>query len=128
MAKITLGKRPASFKPFDVKFQMPDGTEGIIKATFKYRTRAEFGAMLNGMFTEAGEEKPADGKLDFEALYTKMGDRNADHLLAALDAWSLDDQPLSRATLLQLSNELPAAAVALMKSYAEACTEGRLGN
>lgn len=125
--KVKLGTRPETFMPFDVNFKLPDGSESSIKATFAYRTRAEFGQMLNGVFKEAGEDPPTDGKLDFEAIYRKAGDKNADHLLACLKAWDLDDD-LTRANLLTLSNEIPGAAVALMAAYSDCCTQGKLGN
>ena len=123
---ITLGKTPKNFKPFPVKFTMPDGTNGAIAATFKYRTRTEFGAMMNQMFADAGEEK-TDATPDFQALFHKMGDKNADHMLAALDAWNLDFE-LTRDKLIQLADQYPAASVALMACYRDACVEGRLGN
>ena len=127
MAQIKLGKTPKTFKPFAVKFPMPDGSEGTITATFNYRTRTQFGQFLNGVFSDAGEEAPSDGKLDFETLFAKTRDKNADHLLQALGAWDLDDE-VNRANLQALADELPAAAVALMAAYNAACTEGRLGN
>lgn len=126
MAKIVLGKKPVNFKPFSVKFPMPDGTEGVIAATFKYRTRSEFGTMLNEIFKDANEEK-TDGIPDFEALFSKMGDKNADHLLACLESWDLGED-LTRANLAQLSDEVPAASAALMAAYRSACVDGALGN
>jgi hypothetical protein len=126
MAKVTLGKKPASFKPFPVKFPMPDGSEGVISATFKYRTRSEFGVMLNEIFKDAKEEK-ADGAPDFEDLFSKIGDKNADHLLACMEGWDMDVE-LNRANLVQLSDEIPAASAALMAAYRGACVDGALGN
>lgn len=126
MAKITLGKKPASFKPFSVKFPMPDGTEGAISATFKYRTRSEFGVMLNDIFKDANEAK-VEGTPDFKDLFLKMGDKNADHLLACLEAWDMDVE-LNRANIVQLSDEVPAASAALMAAYRSACVDGALGN
>lgn len=129
MTKIILGQKPSTFKPFPVKFEMPDGSTGVITATFKYRTRSEFGAMLNTATEGAGQVDVApDGKLDYEKLHRSLGDRNAEHLLACIHAWDLDDQPLSLETLQELSDTLPAGAIALMSAYAGACTEGRLGN
>lgn len=126
MSNITLGKKPKTFKPIAVKFPMPDGSDGVITATFKYRTRSEFGALLNDIFTDAKQDK-TDGPPDFQDLFLKMGDKNADHLLASIDAWDVD-QEISRATLVQLSDEVPAASAALMAAYRDACVEGRLGN
>lgn len=123
---IKLGQRPKTFKTFNVKFDMPDGEVGIIPVTYKYRTRVEFGKFMNEVFGQV-EDKPGEGKTDFQKLFESMGDKNADYLLECLDGWGLSE-PLNKETLLQLSSELPAASVALMTAYREACVEGRLGN
>jgi hypothetical protein len=134
MSKIKLGKRPDTFKPFSVSFTLPDGSEGKIEATFRYRTRREFGAMLDDLFGSPGKELPqrteADGapKLtDYEALFARTSEANARHLLTALAGWSLEE-PLTEESLQSLCDELPAAAAALMAGYSTACQEGRLGN
>jgi hypothetical protein len=127
MTKIILGKTPESFKPFAVKFLMPDGAEGSILAEFEYRTRTQFGQFLNGIFSDAGEAQKPDAKPDFELIFSKTRDKNADHLLACLKGWDLD-QEVSLQSLRDLSDQIPAAAVALMSAYNGACTEGRLGN
>lgn len=126
MKTIVLGKSPKNFKSFVVKFTLPDGEEGKISATFKYRSRKDFGAMMNQMFSDAGEEK-SEGVPDFQELFGKMGDKNADHLLNSLDSWNLDFE-LNRDNLCQLSDQYPAAAVALMAAYRNACVDGALGN
>ena len=127
MSKVTLGKTPKTFKPFAVKFPMPDGTEGTILATFHYRTRTQFGQFLNQVFADAGETPKVDEKPDFESIFIKTKDKNADHLVLALSAWDLDE-PLNRESLQALADELPGAAVALMTAYNGAATEGKLGN
>ena len=81
---------------------------------------------MNQMFADAGEEK-TEGTPDFQVLFSKMGDKNADHLLAALESWSLDFE-LTRENLMALSDQYPAASVALMGAYRDACVEGKLGN
>jgi hypothetical protein len=131
MATIKLGQRPKTFKPITVKFEMPTGEEGVIKATYKYRTRSEFGELLNAMFKEAGKEPPKQGDeakpLDFKELFTESGAKNAKHLLEALDAWDVEAD-LSLASLTELADSLPAGCAALMAAYSNACQEGRLGN
>ena len=127
MTKIVLGKTPKTFKPFEVKFPMPDGEEGSIIATFNYRTRTQFGQYLDSVLSDAGEDSSADAQPNFEAIFNKTKDKNADHLLMALSDWNLDEK-LSRESLQKLADELPAAAVALMAAYNAACTQGRLGN
>lgn len=125
--KIKLGQRPKNFKPVTVTFDLPDGGQGVIEVTYKYRTRDEYGQMMNRLFDEAGEQQQDAAKIDFEKLYKAAGDKNADHLLAAVDAWDQDFDP-TRENFLQLSNEIPAGAIALMSRYREMCIEGRLGN
>lgn len=126
MTKIVLGKTPKNFKPFTIKFMQPDGEPGAIAATFKYRTRSGFGLMMNDIFKDAGEEK-TEGVPDFQDLFLKMGDKNADHILAALDSWNLDFE-LTRDNIIALSDQYPAASAALMAAYRDACVEGKLGN
>ena len=126
-AKIKLGQRPKTFKPFPVKFVMPDGSEGEIEVTYKYRTNKEFGSMINDTRLEAGEIPEVDGKIDYKALHERIGRKSADHLLKSIEAWSLDED-ITLAVLEQLCDELPAAMVALMSCYADACEKGRLGN
>ena len=127
MAKIKLGARPETFAPFPVKFTMPDGSEGVINPTYRYRTRKEFGAMLNEMFSAAGEEQTKEGPIDFEKLFAKSGGKNAKHLHSSLFAWDLDEE-ITIPNLEQFADELPAGAAALMSAYNTACNEGRLGN
>ena len=128
MSKIKLGATPKTFKTFPVKFPMADGTGGVIQATFNYRTRTQFGQFLNQVFNDAGETPNADEKPDFEVIFSKTKDKNADHLVLALAGWDVEDKELSRANLQQLADEIPAACIALMTAYNVACTEGRLGN
>ena len=53
-ARIKLGARPKTFK-HKVTVAMPEGGEGVIEITYRYRTRREFGAFLDGI--------PADAKV-----------------------------------------------------------------
>ena len=142
MAKVILGARPKVFAPFPVKFPMPDGTEGAISVIYKYRTRSEFGQMLDSILDAAnvppvepvvrtaldGEVTPLE---PLPGVYERIGvqtrDANVDHLLLSVDSWDLP-QPMTRETLVQLAEEVPAATIAMMAAYHRACTEGRLGN
>lgn len=124
MSKITLGKPPKAFKPVAVTFAMPDGTQGRIECTFRYRTRREFGALLEKhrmQIPESAElhayEKNADAAVQNAGAY----------LLDALSAWDLDIE-LNEANAAQLADELPAAARAIYAAYTGAVTEGHLGN
>lgn len=128
MAKIKLGARPSTFKK-TVSLAMLDGTTGTIECKFKYRTKKEFGAFLDGLFKAAEGEntEPEGAKLSLADLMTKTVDKNAQYLLDVLDGWNLDTE-LSLEALEQLCDELPGAAAAIMDTYRIAVTEGRLGN
>lgn len=127
MAKLLLGKRPKHFQPFPVKFVMPDGTPESIEVTYKYRTRSEFAAFLQELFDVSGQEQPANGEIDFVALFKKSASRSVDQLFDAIVEWNLDDK-LSKETLTTLGDEIPAALAAMLACYSAACSEGKLGN
>lgn len=127
--KIKLGKRPEKFAPINCAFKTPEGDDAEIKAVFKYRTRKEYAALQSEYFAADTVTLPkkADGRIDFEALSDIATANDATLLKSALVSWDLEDE-LSVATLEQLANDFPGAAVALKAAYAAACNEGRLGN
>lgn len=127
MAKITLGKRP-QFIEATISATLPDGTVGSIKARYKYRTRTEFGQMIDQRMAEARNEAPAE-PADFSVatMQRQARDANAAYLLDILDGWDLDND-LDIDTATQLCDEAPGMAQALIDGYRMAVTEGRLGN
>lgn len=128
MAKLVLGKTPATFKPFPVKFTLPDGQDDQIKVTFHYKTRSQFAEFLNQLFGSAGEEKPDTGEpLDFEALFAKGGQKTVAQLSQIIADWDFAEKPTPE-ILATMHDEAPAAAAAITAAYSAACTEGRLGN
>lgn len=128
MTKLVLGKTPATFKPFNVEFTLPDGEQDKIQITFKYKTRSQFAAFLNELYQESGETKQDSGdKVDFEKLFAKGGDKTVSHLSKIIAEWDFADKPTAE-NLRALHDQVPAAAAAITAAYSAACTEGRLGN
>jgi len=131
MAKIVLGKRPESFKKI-IKVPMLEGGEGTIEMVYKYRTRTEFGAFVDEMIAAAGTAPPVsqsdeDVSFSLERALTATRDKNADYIMAIAAGWNLDVE-FSRDAAVQLCDELPGAAIAIIDSYRAAVSEGRLGN
>lgn len=123
---IVLGKRPEGV-PDTLKIKMPDGTEGLLPVTFKYRTRTEFGEFLDGIF---GAELPAfDGTSKMASSQQQRGvvQLNGQYIYGCLKDWGLD-APFSLQACIQLADELPGAVQALMDTYRRLTLEGRLGN
>lgn len=125
MAKITLGKRPQHIES-TVTAALPDGTVGSIRARYKYRTRTEFGAMIDERMAEA---KTGEAPTEFSVadMQRRARDANAAYLLDILAGWDLDVE-LGIESATQLCDEAPAMAQALIDGYRLAVTEGRLGN
>lgn len=126
MASIKLGNRPKNFKRI-VKFGLIEGGEGSIECMFKYRTRSEFGRLIDGMAHDARQNGAAGADLSVAQIMDATKDKNAAYLLDVLDGWNLDEV-LTRDTAAQLCDELPGAATEIMEAYRLAIVEGRLGN
>ena len=128
-AKITLGATPKTFKPFDVEVTLPDGSEGVIPVTYIYRTKSDFAKWLDAAVSQADSDRKQADTTEFTwEKFTKQTTEVAvNQLLSAIDSWGLDI-PLTRESLVQLDNEIPATITALLTRYGAACREGRLGN
>ena len=130
MAKIVLGTRPKNFKA-KVSFPMLDGDLGTIEVSYIYRTRTEFGVLIDGLMEDAGVEATGASedsqKFSLAQALEKTRDTNADYIMQVADGWNIDEE-FSRDTVAQLCDEIPAAALAIMNTYRNAITEGRLGN
>ena len=130
MAKIILGKRPKSFKR-TLSVALPEGEVGSIELSFIYRTRTEFGVFVDELLS-AAQVVPAsaaddDLKFSLADALSKTRDTNADYIMRIVDGWNLDAE-FSRAAVVQLCDELPGVALAIINDYRAAITEGRLGN
>lgn len=131
MARIKLGARPKIFE-HTVTVPMPEGGTASVRMQYKYRTRTEFGAFVDELVAAAGTPPPAsqqedDVRFSLRQALEATRDTNADYILKIAEGWDLDVE-FDRASLVQLCDELPGAALAIIERYRGAITEGRLGN
>jgi hypothetical protein len=126
MAKIQLGKRPKTFN-HEFSIKLLDGTDGSMSVVYKYRTRKEFGALVDELAASADMEVAEPEKFSMRALMEKTTGKNAEYILRVIEGWSLD-LPFDLENVQQLADELPLAAQTIMDDYHAACTRGRLGN
>lgn len=131
MAKIKLGARPKTFT-HTITVAMPEGGTANVQMVYKYRTRSEFGAFVDNLLLAAGAPPPAsqaadDVSFSLRQALEKTRDTNADYILQIAEGWNLDEE-FNRASVVQLCDELPGAASAIIEAYRAALTEGRLGN
>lgn len=131
MGKIKLGARPKTFS-HSITVPMPEGGSASVQMVYRYRTRTEFGAFVDGLLQAAGAAPPesqsdADVAFSLRQALEKTRDTNADYILQIAEGWDLDED-FNRASLVQLCDELPGAAAAIIEAYRAALTEGRLGN
>lgn len=124
--QIVLGKRPDGL-PDTLKVQMPDGTEGLLPVTFRYRTRIEFGQFLDSVFGAGAPVFDGTAANASEAQQRGVAQYNGQYIHGCLQGWGLD-APFTLQSCIQLADELPSAAQAIMNRYRQLTVEGRLGN
>lgn len=126
-SNIKLGSRPKSFTRV-VKFPLPEGGEGRIACSYRYRTRTQFGEFVDALMAKSPLERPdyTDPTVNTKLQQSVIAS-NAGYLINALDGWDLDVE-LNVSNLEQLADEHPGAVMAIMEDYRAACCEGRLGN
>lgn len=130
MAKIRLGARPKNFRR-SITITLPEGGKGVMEVSYIYRTRTEFGEFVDGLVKDAGVTQTGqtgeDVAFSLAAALAKTREANADYIMRIIDGWNLDEE-FSRASVAQLCDELPGAALEIMEQYRSAIVEGRLGN
>lgn len=141
MPTIKLGGRPKSFKRV-VKFKDLDGTTDLsIEVSYLYRTKKQFGEMLDKQIDlaikeaealEAKAEAAADSDVPHKREriadgYELATSKQVDYLMQIIDGWNLDME-FSRQAVQDMCDEYPGAPTAISNMYREVIAEGRSGN
>lgn len=131
MGKITLGARPKTFKK-TITVILPEGGTGVVTMNYLYRTRVQFGTLVDELTAAAGvpppkSEAPEDVAFSLRTAMEASVEKNADYILRVADGWDIDEQ-FNAAKIRQLCDELPGVAFDIIETYRAAVTEGRLGN
>ena len=140
MAKITLGKPPESFAR-TIDFMQVDGAPGSMNVTFIYRTRKEYGEFADGVVAEmetesaaeidkvralAAAKEPIPPLTQSDVIARELA-RDTKYVVKCIKGWNLD-VPMTKETIAQLADEVPAAITAIAKVYRDAILEGQAGN
>lgn len=122
--KITLGKPPKNFNR-SVLFTTVEGDESFITWTFIYRTRKQFGELVD---TNAPDDvAPSEGIPTMQSMMEKANVKSADYIMQIAEGWDLSAD-FNRVNVQELCDQYPAAVNAAINAYREAVMEGRLGN
>ena len=145
--KVVLGKRPTTFTK-TITGPMADGTTGAIDVIYRYRTRTEWGALLDEHQAAKKERgaaavqtylnavaaaRSAEPPLPLptppgaEAAQAAEVDADARLVLDIACGWDLPD-PFTFDSVRQLADEAPGLITEMVRSYGDAVHEGRLGN
>ena len=134
-AKLKLGNAPKTFTKV-VEVPLLDGAVADVLMTFKYRTRTEFGALMDFIINKVNEpENPKKGKAVSEEeaaktlseMFAAGNASNVEYVLMIAEAWDLEDE-FGEKALAELANEYPGAINAISEAYREAISEGRVKN
>lgn len=120
MAKVVLGKRPKSFNR-SVEFTMLDGDAAELSLTFKYRTKREFGALIDSLTASARQPatdaaQAAPGSADQLPLLADAG--------AAAQPAATQAQPELAAPKLPQLAEIMLASIGAQADYILQIAEG----
>lgn len=135
MAKIILGKRPATFIK-TVEIPLLDGTAADVTFTFRTRSRTEYAALIDehntkvqaiGETAAAADAREEDGGFKLERFVGLNIEADADLILKLAEGWDLDDN-FSKEAIVQFLDEYGGAGPRVTAACRAALNEGRLGN
>ena len=140
-ARVVLGQRPATIRR-TISADLPTGSTGIIDIDYRFRTRTDYGSLLDARMGAAksadaeraaasaaavaagGDPLPPLTAGELQSLSVKA---TAEHILDIATGWSLPE-PFDLQHVQQLCDELPGVAAAIVDEYRLAIIEGRRGN
>lgn len=132
MAKLQLGKAPENFKR-SLEFTNLQGVKSSIEFNFVYRTRQQYGALMDEITTEAKPKKTDEetekkaAQKSYAATITDVDKREAEAILKIATAWDLDE-PFNLESLSLLIDSFQGSQQIIYDAYRAACLEGRLKN
>jgi hypothetical protein len=135
MAKLQLGKAPENFKR-NLEFTNLQGVKSTIEFTFVYRTRKQYGELMDEITSmdksespDAEVEKPDKKKPNktYAATIVDVDKREAEALLKIATGWDLDE-PFNLENASLLIDSFQGSQQIIFDAYRAACLEGRLKN
>jgi Phage tail assembly chaperone len=127
MAKLQLGKAPENFKR-NLEFTNLQGVKSTIEFDFIYRTRKQYGELMDEITTEVKGKKSDDDKSKtYAATIADVDKREADALLKIATGWDLEE-PYNAENLSLLIDSFQGSQQIIFDAYRAACLEGRLKN
>jgi hypothetical protein len=135
MAKVILGKRPATFVK-KVSIPLLDGTAADVTFTFRTRTRTELAAVTDahnaavraaGAAADAASAAKEEDDFNLERFVGLHIGADADLILQLAEGWDLDDA-FSKEAIVQFLDEFGGAGPLVVSACRAALNEGRLGN
>jgi len=134
MAKLILGNAPKTFKSL-VEIPQLDKSVATVEMEFKYRTRTEFGALMDSIINKVQpvkgkKAKPAsDDEVNktLKEMFAEGNASNVDYILQIAEGWDIE-QPFGEEWVSWLADNNPNAINAISEAYREAISEGRTKN
>jgi hypothetical protein len=123
MAKLALGKAPESFKKV-VEITNLYGTKDTIEIEFKYRTRKQYGELIDSIQSSEKSSKKTDTYVD---IITDTDAKTVEFLLSIAKGWDLEE-PFNAENVAILVDQFPNATNEINDAYRIAILEGRLKN
>lgn len=122
MAKLKLGSAPKNFKR-TIQIPLVDGTTADLEMVFKYKTRTEYGDLMDSLAKIESEDEVKTVK----DAYKRGNDADAGFILKIAEGWDLDDA-FTKANVAKMVEEFPAAAAVIFDEYKNAIVGNRVKN